>query len=241
MAFRGDSTATYTYASGSTGGTVDMGARNNYRYVNAQNVYSKGKTDGVTVHTGTYNATTRSNSTGIDLTASHSYRYIRTDNVPNSNSGTYTFATNDTGGTKDLGTTNTYRYVNATNVYNKGKVDGKAELPNISLFQLLLPPYQSGSIGAGSYPLAKGEYILGVSYVFDYNTRTTTTISISSIGDMNNYANMGTITIANGTYTDVNNNFSHVKMTSDGSISLPYWGTYGSRTISRAIVYAKIA
>ena len=124
VAFRGDSTATYTYATNSTGGTVDLGARNNYRYVNAQNVYTKGKNDGVTVHTDTYNATTRSNSTGIDLTASHSYRYIRTDNVPNSNSGTYTFATNDTGGTKDLGTTNTYRYVNATNVYNKGKSDG---------------------------------------------------------------------------------------------------------------------
>ena len=46
MAFRGDSTATYTYATNSTGGTVDLGARNNYRYVNATNVYNKGKSDG---------------------------------------------------------------------------------------------------------------------------------------------------------------------------------------------------
>ena len=46
MAFRGDSTATYTYATNSTGGTVDLGARNNYRYVNATNVYNKGKADG---------------------------------------------------------------------------------------------------------------------------------------------------------------------------------------------------
>ena len=46
VAFRGDSTATYTYASGSTGGTVDLGARNTYRYVNATNVYNKGKADG---------------------------------------------------------------------------------------------------------------------------------------------------------------------------------------------------
>ena len=37
---------TYTYASGSTGGTVDLGATNTYRYVNAANVYAKGKTDG---------------------------------------------------------------------------------------------------------------------------------------------------------------------------------------------------
>ena len=38
--FRSDSTETYTFGS-STGGTVDLGARNNYRYVNAQNVYKK--------------------------------------------------------------------------------------------------------------------------------------------------------------------------------------------------------
>ena len=37
---------TYTYGSGSTGGTVDMGANNTYRYVNASNVYNKGKSDG---------------------------------------------------------------------------------------------------------------------------------------------------------------------------------------------------
>ena len=36
---------TYTYASGSTGGTIDMGATNTYRYVNAANVYAKGKAD----------------------------------------------------------------------------------------------------------------------------------------------------------------------------------------------------
>ena len=46
MAFRGASTATYTFASGSTGSTVDLGANNNYRYINATNVYNKGKADG---------------------------------------------------------------------------------------------------------------------------------------------------------------------------------------------------
>lgn len=56
VAFRGDSTDTYTYDSGSTGGTVDLGARNNYRYVNADNVYTKGKADGGGVATFTYTA-----------------------------------------------------------------------------------------------------------------------------------------------------------------------------------------
>lgn len=37
---------TYTYPSGSKGATVDMGETNDKRYVNAQNVYSKGVTDG---------------------------------------------------------------------------------------------------------------------------------------------------------------------------------------------------
>ena len=46
MAFRSASTATYTFASGSTGSTVDLGANNNYRYINATNVYNKGKSDG---------------------------------------------------------------------------------------------------------------------------------------------------------------------------------------------------
>ena len=36
---------TYSYGSGSTGGTVDMGSTNSYRYVNASNVYSKGVAD----------------------------------------------------------------------------------------------------------------------------------------------------------------------------------------------------
>ena len=45
MAFREDSTGTYTFPSNSTGSTVDLGARNTYRYVNATNVYNKGKSD----------------------------------------------------------------------------------------------------------------------------------------------------------------------------------------------------
>ena len=40
-----DASGTYTYPSGSTGGTYDMGTTNNLRYVNASNVYAKGKAD----------------------------------------------------------------------------------------------------------------------------------------------------------------------------------------------------
>ena len=83
VAFRGDSTDTYTYATNSTGGTVDMGARNNYRYVNAQNVYTKGKSDGVTTHTGTYTFASDSTGTTVDLGTTHTYRYVNAVNVYN--------------------------------------------------------------------------------------------------------------------------------------------------------------
>lgn len=39
-------TGTYTFPANDTGGTKDLGEANNYRYVNAQNVYNKGKADG---------------------------------------------------------------------------------------------------------------------------------------------------------------------------------------------------
>lgn len=40
-----NASGTYTYPANSTGGTYDMGATNNLRYVNATNVYNKGKAD----------------------------------------------------------------------------------------------------------------------------------------------------------------------------------------------------
>jgi hypothetical protein len=55
---------TYTYPSGSTGGTVDMGETNDKRYVNAQNVYSKGVTDGHTLSS--KSATITVNASGED-------------------------------------------------------------------------------------------------------------------------------------------------------------------------------
>ena len=45
--FKTTHTDTYTYPSGSTGGTYDMGVDHKYRKVNATNVYNKGKTDGI--------------------------------------------------------------------------------------------------------------------------------------------------------------------------------------------------
>ena len=70
-------TGTYTYPVGSTGSTVDMGDTNTYRYVNAENVYNKGKVDGTTVHTGTYTIDEETEmGTTVDMGASHTYRYI---------------------------------------------------------------------------------------------------------------------------------------------------------------------
>ena len=67
---------TYTYPANSTGGTVDMGVNNIYRYVNATNVYNKGKADGVTTHTGTYTLTENDFGTTKDMGVNHTYRYI---------------------------------------------------------------------------------------------------------------------------------------------------------------------
>ena len=71
----------YVYPVNSTGATVDFGATNNYRKVNAANVYTKGQADGKTVHTATY--TFPANDTGgtKDLTADHTYRYVNAQNV----------------------------------------------------------------------------------------------------------------------------------------------------------------
>ena len=67
--------ATYTYASGDTGGTKDLGATNNYRYVNASNVYNKGKQDGGGV-------------AAVSLTTSSSQLYNKTITVKNSSNTT---------------------------------------------------------------------------------------------------------------------------------------------------------
>ena len=73
---------TYTYASGSTGATVDMGVNNIYRYVNATNVYNQGLADGATTHTGTITiSSVYESGTGYDMGVNHTYRYIKTDGL----------------------------------------------------------------------------------------------------------------------------------------------------------------
>jgi hypothetical protein len=76
---------TYTYPANSTGGTVDMGVNNIYRYVNATNVYNKGKADGVTTHTGTYTLTENDFGTTKDMGVNHTYRYISVPSKPTAN------------------------------------------------------------------------------------------------------------------------------------------------------------
>jgi len=50
-AMGGTHTAAYIYPANSTGGTIDLGVNHSYRYVNAENVYAKGKADGDVKHT----------------------------------------------------------------------------------------------------------------------------------------------------------------------------------------------
>lgn len=74
-------TDTYTYPSGSTGGTYDMGVSHTYRYVNASNVYTKGKADGKTVHSTTYTYPSGSTGATYDMGTDHTYRYVNATNV----------------------------------------------------------------------------------------------------------------------------------------------------------------
>lgn len=87
--------ATYTYPSGSTGGTVDMGTTNDKRYVNAQNVYSKGLTDGRSLSSQTKSLTVHVSSA---------------EGVVTSGSVTFTFGTKIVGITSI--TNNTINYGN---------------------------------------------------------------------------------------------------------------------------------
>ena len=105
--------ATQTYTATSRGAALDMGADNEYRYVNTNGVPNS--------NSGTYVANSR--GAALDMGATNTNRYVNTNDVPNLNSGTYTFPQNSTGATYDMGAANTNRFVNATNVYNKGKAD----------------------------------------------------------------------------------------------------------------------
>lgn len=66
--------ATGTYSATSRGASLDMGATNNYRYVNTNGVPNS--------NSGTFTPST--NSTAHDMGATNSYRYVNTNNVYNS-------------------------------------------------------------------------------------------------------------------------------------------------------------
>lgn len=81
---------TYTYPSGSTGGTVDMGATNDKRYVNAQNVYSKGVLDGRTLTS--QRRTTRGGGPGVTVTFSFPNKIVGITNVSIDQQGSQEYA-----------------------------------------------------------------------------------------------------------------------------------------------------
>ena len=60
-----------------------MGVSHTYRYVNATNVYNKGKADGGTTHTTTYTYPSGSTGATYDMGVSHTYRYVNATNVYN--------------------------------------------------------------------------------------------------------------------------------------------------------------
>ena len=72
---------TYTYPANSTGAKYDMGIYNTNRYVDATNVYAKGKADGVTVHTQTYTYPANSTGAEYDMGEKHTYRKVNATNV----------------------------------------------------------------------------------------------------------------------------------------------------------------
>ena len=112
------------------------------------NLYNKGKTDGVTVHTTTYSLSTKASATAstYDMGASHTYRYINASAVWNAGSNSAHHSTTYTMGTKasaaastyDLGASNKYRYINATAAWNKasstGYTNGKINGLNLTTY-----------------------------------------------------------------------------------------------------------
>lgn len=147
--------ATQTYTATSRGAALDMGADNEYRYVNTNGVPNS--------NSDTYVANSR--GAALDMGATNTNRYVNTNNVPNTNSGTYTYPANSTGGTYDMGATNTNRYVNAQNVYSKGVADGKAAGTPIAANTFTYAGWNStlnGSMGG------KSTYTVGVAKSFTF-------------------------------------------------------------------------
>ena len=100
MAFRSASTATYTFASGSTGSTVDLGATNNYRYINAINVYNKGKADSSSLPSSlTIECNSTNAKTFVPAYIARSYMYVTLVNTEGylylDNASTFMYINND--------------------------------------------------------------------------------------------------------------------------------------------------
>lgn len=76
---------TYTYPSGSKGATYDMGETNDKRYVNAQNVYSKGVLDGRTLTSKSRSVWMASGSSGITATFDFANKIVGITSVSCSN------------------------------------------------------------------------------------------------------------------------------------------------------------
>ena len=74
---------TYTFAANDTGATKDLGVNHSYRYVNATNVYNKGKADGtITFTTQTkYTSTNNDAATAKTLTYTFAHKILGITNI----------------------------------------------------------------------------------------------------------------------------------------------------------------
>ena len=166
--------ATGTYATSTRGTAVDMGASNNYRYVNTNGVSN--------TNSGTYTIGTASTGATIDMGATNTYRYVNAANVYNRGKAAVTLTVIKTDGWGYNGSkteTITQNYVNS---YKTLIIIVLACSPSMSN-TANLPCSCSGS---------------SVSMIIDRGVTASNTSGILRAYSTSSFATNGTITVSGG-------------------------------------------
>ena len=139
-------TGTYTFASGDTGSTKDMGVNNTYRYVNASNVYAKGVADtqvGTAVPADVITGKTFTNANGLQTGTAVWYGRIELTNLePNT-----TISTTDKGFFQNIQITtkpNTTTYTVASSLTRSGYTAVDMGIANLNRYVDARPAYDAG-------------------------------------------------------------------------------------------------